>query len=113
MSIKVIIGFLCTCLVMTGTFGQNSKVKIANEEFEAYAYIDAREIYLKVVEKGYESAQIYKKLGTPTTSTVSMLMLPNGTKNYWISIKINWNQNIITERHRPLKVLGNIIYLKR
>ena len=60
---KFLTGLLCTGLLVTGVFGQGSKVKKADEEFEAYAYIDAREIYLKVVENGYESAQIYKKLG--------------------------------------------------
>ncbi|HBL78896.1 MAG TPA: flagellar motor protein MotB, partial [Aequorivita sp.] len=34
-----------------------------NKEFDKFAYIDAREIYLKVVEDGYVSAEILKKLG--------------------------------------------------
>lgn len=51
--------FLITC----STQGQKSKVKKANEEFDKYAYIDARKIYLKVVDAGYESAQVFKKLG--------------------------------------------------
>ena len=42
---------------------QKSVVKKADQEFDNYDYIDAREIYLKVVENGYESAQILKKLG--------------------------------------------------
>lgn len=44
-------------------FSQKDKVEKANKEFDKYAYIDAREIYLKVVEDGYTSAQIYKNLG--------------------------------------------------
>ena len=63
MSTKVLAALLGACFYMTLVQGQGSKVKKADEEFEAYAYIDAREIYLKVVENGYESAQIYKKLG--------------------------------------------------
>ena len=43
--------------------GQKSVIKKANEEFDTYDYIDAREIYLKVVANGFESAQILKKLG--------------------------------------------------
>lgn len=42
---------------------QEGKVKKADEQFDSYAYIDARQIYLNVVEDGYESAQIFKKLG--------------------------------------------------
>lgn len=45
------------------SFGQKSKLKKADEEFDQYAYIDARKIYLKVAESGYESPQLYKKLG--------------------------------------------------
>ncbi|QNJ98275.1 OmpA family protein [Constantimarinum furrinae] len=44
-------------------FSQKKQVEKANKEFDKYAYIDAREIYLKVVEDGYSSAQIYKNLG--------------------------------------------------
>jgi outer membrane protein OmpA-like peptidoglycan-associated protein/tetratricopeptide (TPR) repeat protein len=45
------------------SFSQKKKIEKANKEFDRYAYIDAREIYLKVVEDGYESAEIYKRLG--------------------------------------------------
>ncbi|KQC29230.1 OmpA family protein [Flagellimonas eckloniae] len=50
-------------LIVYAMQGQKSKVKKANEEFDEYAYIDARKIYLKVVDAGYESAQVFKKLG--------------------------------------------------
>ncbi|MEM7487297.1 MAG: OmpA family protein [Bacteroidota bacterium] len=51
-------------ILITGNiFGQRGKVKKADEEFDTYSYIDARKIYLKVVEDGYESAQVFKKLG--------------------------------------------------
>ncbi|NGX85454.1 tetratricopeptide repeat protein, partial [Aequorivita sp. KMM 9714] len=55
---------LAFIVLSTGsTFGQVKDVKRANKEFDKYAYIDARQIYLKVVEDGYESAQIYENLG--------------------------------------------------
>lgn len=50
---------LFTCV----TFAQKKEVEKANKEFDQYSYIDAREIYLKVVEDGYTSAQIFKNLG--------------------------------------------------
>ena len=42
---------------------QKSNIKKANEVFEAYSYIDAREIYLNVVKEGFESPQVFQKLG--------------------------------------------------
>ncbi len=50
-------------LISNFTYSQKSKIKKANEEFDKYAFIDARKIYLKVVDAGYESAQVFKKLG--------------------------------------------------
>ena len=45
------------------TFSQKKQIEKANKEFDRFSYIDAREIYLKVVEDGYKSAEIYEKLG--------------------------------------------------
>ena len=57
--------FLFALVVFTTgtTFSQQKDIKKANKEFDKFAYIDAREIYLKVVADGYESAEIFKKLG--------------------------------------------------
>ena len=57
--------FLFAFVVLTAgnTFSQQKDIRKANKEFDKYAYIDAREIYLKVVADGYESAEIFKKLG--------------------------------------------------
>jgi outer membrane protein OmpA-like peptidoglycan-associated protein/tetratricopeptide (TPR) repeat protein len=57
--------FLFALVVLTaGTaFAQQKDIQKANKEFDKFAYIDAREIYLKVVADGYESAEIFKKLG--------------------------------------------------
>ncbi|NVN18106.1 OmpA family protein [Muricauda sp. HICW] len=54
--------FLLLCIVPMG-IAQESKIKKANEDFFNYDYIDARKIYLKVVEDGYTSAQVFEKLG--------------------------------------------------
>ena len=51
--------FLYTCV----SFSQRKHIKKAEKDFDIFAYIDAREIYLKVVEDGYRSAEIYKRLG--------------------------------------------------
>lgn len=57
--------FLFAFVVLTAgsSFAQQKDIKKANKEFDKFAYIDARAIYLKVVEDGYESAEIFKKLG--------------------------------------------------
>ncbi|MDC6364539.1 MULTISPECIES: OmpA family protein [Flavobacteriaceae] len=55
--------FLIYLLPHHEVYTQKSKLKRANEEFDQYEFIDARKIYLKVAESGYESSQLYKKLG--------------------------------------------------
>lgn len=54
---------LIILLYTTVSFSQKSQIAKANKEFDKYSYIDAREIYLKVIEDGYTSSEIYKKLG--------------------------------------------------
>jgi len=54
-----IIGVLCTSI----SFSQKNLINKANQEFDDFGYIVAREIYLKVAEEGYESPDIYKKIG--------------------------------------------------
>ncbi len=53
---------LIMLLVSGSSFSQKGKVARANKTFDKYSYIDAREVYLKVVEDGYKSAEIYKRL---------------------------------------------------
>lgn len=50
---------LCTSV----SFSQKNQIAKANKEFDRFSYIDARKIYLKVIEDGYKSAEIFKKLG--------------------------------------------------
>ncbi|RDK84887.1 OmpA family protein [Marinirhabdus gelatinilytica] len=59
---KLILAILVLMVTSIG-FSQKNKVEKANKEFNKFAYIDARQIYLQVVEDGYESAQIFKNLG--------------------------------------------------
>ncbi|MCB0466932.1 MAG: OmpA family protein [Aequorivita sp.] len=61
--VRNILLFALVVLTAGSTFSQKKDINKANKEFDKYAYIDAREIYLKVVEDGYESAEIFKKLG--------------------------------------------------
>ena len=58
-----IILFLLVFMFGFNSPAQIGKVEKANAKYDKYDYIDAREIYLKVVEDGYKSAEIYRKLG--------------------------------------------------
>ena len=60
---KILILLLVICFASTTQAQNKNRIQKANKEFDKYSYIDARAIYLKVVEDGYSSAEIYKKLG--------------------------------------------------
>lgn len=62
-TLQKIIVFTIALLCASFSFSQKKQVEKANKEFDKYSYIDARDIYLKVVEDGYDSAEILKKLG--------------------------------------------------
>ncbi len=44
-------------------FSQEKYLNKANEDFERFAFVDARKIYLNVAKSGYESSELFKKLG--------------------------------------------------
>lgn len=43
-------------------FGQEKQLERADKKFEQLSYIDARATYIKVVENGYESQDVYQKI---------------------------------------------------
>ena len=45
------------------TTAQESKISKGNKGFDNYDYVNAQDIYQKVADKGYESADLYKRLG--------------------------------------------------
>ena len=48
-----------SCLV----HAQQVKLNKADKEFNSYAYVDAIEVYEKILKNGYQSAELYEKLG--------------------------------------------------
>lgn len=58
-----LISLTALLLIIPAATAQRGTVKRAEKQMDAYSFIDARNIYLKVVESGYTSAQIYQKLG--------------------------------------------------
>ena len=55
---------LAIALLSTASiFAQKVQVAKADKKYDKFAYIDAIEIYERVANKGYESADVYQKLG--------------------------------------------------
>ena len=43
------------------TTAQKSKISKGNKGFDNYNYVNAQSVYQKVADKGYESADLYKR----------------------------------------------------
>lgn len=54
---------LILCLLGAGVQAQKAKVKAASENFDEYAYVDARNLYLRAVARGSTSQEVLQKLG--------------------------------------------------
>ncbi|RXG32077.1 OmpA family protein [Leeuwenhoekiella marinoflava] len=48
---------------VTFSFAQEKELSKADKKFESYAFIDAQKIYLRLAKEGYESAELFQKLG--------------------------------------------------
>ncbi|MBC8757693.1 PD40 domain-containing protein [Kordia sp. YSTF-M3] len=60
-TIKTIITFLVLGILAVN--GQENTIKKGNKNFDSHAFIDAREAYLKVAEEGYQSVELFSRLG--------------------------------------------------
>ncbi|WP_025667939.1 OmpA family protein [Aquimarina megaterium] len=60
---KYFINISLSILLSGIAFSQEKRMAKADESFNRYAFVDARKIYLQVAESGYESADLFKKLG--------------------------------------------------
>ncbi|HSD08658.1 OmpA family protein [Flavobacterium sp.] len=50
-------------LFVVSIYAQKGKIASADKKYDKYAYIDAIKTYERVVQKGYESPEIYEKIG--------------------------------------------------
>ncbi|MEW7290751.1 OmpA family protein [Aquimarina sp. 2304DJ70-9] len=50
-------------LISSMVYSQDKRLAKADENFNRFAFVDARKIYLQVAESGYESLDLFKKLG--------------------------------------------------
>ena len=44
-------------------YAQEREIAKGNKKFDQYAFVDSQKIYLRVAEEGYESADLFSKLG--------------------------------------------------
>ena len=49
-------------MIFNLTIAQKSQMNLVNKEFDKYAFMDAREVLLKLTEEGYESDEVFKSL---------------------------------------------------
>lgn len=54
---------LMACCLYTAMQAQEGTIKNASENFQEYAFVDARDLYLKVAERGFTSQEVLQKLG--------------------------------------------------
>lgn len=60
---SIIINIFLTIVLFQTVTAQKRDIVRADSEYDKYAYFDAIEIYKKVVDKGYESPDLFKKIG--------------------------------------------------
>lgn len=60
---KLLFQLITLSLFTISSFGQSFKTKKADKKFDTYAYADASELYSKLIQKGFESFEIFAKLG--------------------------------------------------
>ncbi|PKV52188.1 WD40 repeat protein [Aquimarina sp. MAR_2010_214] len=63
MVLKKNLGALLFLFFWGAVFSQEKQLEKANEAFRNYAYIEAREMFLKAIEKGGNSIELYERLG--------------------------------------------------
>ncbi|HEU4789679.1 MAG TPA: OmpA family protein [Flavobacterium sp.] len=51
------------CFASFSNYAQKAKVSSADKKYDNYAYIDAIKTYERIAEKGYQSPEMYQKLG--------------------------------------------------
>ena len=71
---------------------QENNIKKANDQYDNYAFIDAREAYLKVAEEGYQSVDLLSRLGN---SYYFIADYENAAK--WYGALYNFSENVDTE----------------
>lgn len=85
---------ICLLLFLVSSFGisQEKKLTKANKDFDNFAYIDAREAYLKVANAGFRSEDLLKRLGDSYYYTADYNQAAR-----WYGALYEMNENLDTE----------------
>ena len=49
-------------MISSQSIAQKSQMNLVNKEFDKYAFMDAREVLLKLTDEGFESDEVFKSL---------------------------------------------------
>lgn len=88
--IKIIITFLVFGILAVN--GQENTIRKGNKNYDNHAFIDARDAYLKVAEEGYQSADLFSRLGDSYYFTADYV---NAAK--WYGALYNYSEDIDSE----------------
>lgn len=61
--IQMLIRTAFLSLIVAQGYGQKAKLASADKEYNNYAYIDAIKTYERIADKGYQTAELFQKLG--------------------------------------------------
>nr|WP_321411300.1 OmpA family protein [uncultured Allomuricauda sp.] len=90
-----------------GVFAQHTLLSIGNKEYEMFEYIDAQKTYLKLAETGYESAELFEKLG----NTYYFNGLYEEASKWYEKLIVNYGGSVESEYYyryaQTLKSVGN------
>ncbi len=86
---------------------QEKRIAKANEEYENAAYIDASEIYLKVIESGFKSNEILLKLGNAYYFNSDYANAVKWYEELYHSTKNKEDKSYLLRYSQSLKAVGN------
>ncbi|OBQ54178.1 OmpA family protein [Tamlana sp. s12] len=100
---KHIYSLLCLVLFVTASYGQNSQREKANKYFETYQYVDAIEVYLKMIDNNQANSNDYKQLGD---SYYNLFNLDEASKYYEMASKSKQDSEFYYRYAQVLKSQG-------
>jgi len=89
-TVYTIIAFLIVGILAVNA--QEKNIKKGNDQYDKYAFIDAREAYLKVAEEGYQSVDLLSRLGDSYYFTADYEYAAK-----WYGALYNFSEDIDTE----------------
>jgi outer membrane protein OmpA-like peptidoglycan-associated protein len=99
--------FYLILLTFTCTQAQQKNIVKANTAYENYAFIDAISIYEKVVEKGFGTASIYKKLAESYYANANYSLASKWYELYFSNNTSAIEANTYLRYYQSLKSIGN------